>query len=70
MFAETYKFLRKFILREDDLPQVRTVVERDGYKIEADTIDLTPAEHINLICSDLGLFTTASISEGLIKLFQ
>jgi translation initiation factor 2B subunit (eIF-2B alpha/beta/delta family) len=33
-------------------------------------VDFTDPKYIHLICTDLGMFNTAEVSDGLIKMFK
>jgi translation initiation factor eIF-2B subunit alpha len=62
VFAESYKFSRSFLLNTYDIPQEYLKVDRVEpikYELNCSTVDFTDPKYIQLVCTDLGMFTTA-----------
>lgn len=72
VFAESYKFYRRFILDESSIPQEYLKLRRgetDEQEMDCTTVDFTEPKYIQLLFTDLGIFTTAEVSDGLVKMF-
>lgn len=75
--AESYKFSRLFPLGQHDLPAkpdaALTPFGDHTLPESADTLtpahDYTPAEHITLLFTDLGVLTPSAVSDELINLY-
>lgn len=72
--VESYKFARMYPLTQRDVKSLCVAASQSvaeaGVKMEAMTIDFTPAEYITLLLTDLGVLTPAAVSDELIKLYQ
>lgn len=72
--AESYKFARMYPLSQTDIPQTtRGEIESDveaSVTVRRPSVDLTPANFITLLFTDLGVLTPSAVSDELIRLYQ
>jgi translation initiation factor eIF-2B subunit alpha len=63
--VESYKFARTYPLTQEDVTSVG-----DGSDASQAAVDLTPADLVRLMFTDLGTLTPAAVSDELIRLYQ
>jgi translation initiation factor eIF-2B subunit alpha len=75
--AESYKFSRFFPLVQEDLPVAKELEFHERNKISQGVdlsmntgSDLTPGKLINLLLTDLGVFTPQAISDEMNKTYN
>jgi translation initiation factor eIF-2B subunit alpha len=70
--GESFKFVRLFPLRQDDVPAQRSHALPDVPTAIASInplLDYTPPKYITLLFTDLGVLTPSAVSDELIKLY-
>ena len=70
--GESFKFVRLFPLRQDDVPAQRSHALPDVPTAIASInplLDYTPPAYITLLFTDLGVLTPSAVSDELIKLY-
>jgi translation initiation factor eIF-2B subunit alpha len=68
--AESFKFVRMFPLKQDDLPNTEKYNSVDSSSNSHPIIDYTPPLYITLLITDLGVLTPSAVSDELIKLYM
>jgi len=71
--AESIKFVKEFPMTQSDIPdkfkyRASTIVKNLPLDQEHPIVDYTPPSYINLLITDLGIYTTSTICDELIKL--
>ena len=75
VMAESIKFVRGYPLNQSDIPdqykyRFSTLTnQKDKLSEEHPLADYTPPQYINLLITDLGVFTPAAVGDELIKLY-
>jgi len=75
VMAESIKFVRGYPLNQSDIPdqykyRFSTLInQKDKLNDEHPLADYTPPQYINLLITDLGVFTPAAVGDELIKLY-
>lgn len=72
VLAESYKFVRLYPVNQSDIPErLKYKHQLKGKSSEelVPLVDYTPPNFIDLLLTDLGPLTTASISDVLIQLY-
>jgi translation initiation factor eIF-2B subunit alpha len=73
--AESYKFSRRFPLKQRDVPSEDLVISEiaplmpRGCKQDSPKHDYTPPSCISLLITDFGVLTPAAVSDELIQLY-
>jgi len=70
ILAESFKFVRIFPANQRDLPNELSHLNLDIGPPEKALIDYTPPAYINLLLTDLGILTTAAVTDEFIKLYM
>lgn len=68
--AESFKFVRQFPLKQDDLPNEEKYATVDSGPDKHPSLDYTPPQYITLLFTDLGVLTPSAVSDELIKLYM
>ncbi|XP_064392535.1 translation initiation factor eIF2B subunit alpha-like [Halichondria panicea] len=68
--TESFKFVRVFPLKQDDLPNEEKYCCVDSSTDSHPTIDYTPPHYISLLFTDLGVLTPSAVSDELLKLYK
>lgn len=76
VLAESIKFVKEYPLNQSDIPnkfkyRSSTLKTKDSLQLaqEHPLTDYTPPEYIDLLVTDLGIFTPAAVGDELIKLY-
>jgi len=74
VMSESIKFVSMYPLNQADVPDdfkyhASTMANKKDLSDEHPLVDYTPPQFINLLFTDLGIFTPAAVSEELIKLY-
>jgi translation initiation factor eIF-2B subunit alpha len=75
VMAESIKFVKEYPLNQSDIPdkfkyRYSTLqTNKDELKDEHPLTDYTPPQFLNLLITDLGIFTPAAVGDELIKLY-
>jgi len=74
VLAESIKFVKEYPLNQSDIPnkfkyRASTLLKNMPLENEHPLTDYTPPQYIELLITDLGVFTTANIGDELIKLY-
>ena len=71
--AESHKFVRLFPLSPSDIPNEHsldfTLEDKDDELSTLPAVDFTPHQYITALITDIGVLTTNSVSEELIKIW-
>lgn len=73
--AESIKFVKEYPLNQSDIPDrfkyrySTLLTNKDELKNEHPLTDYTPPQYLNLLITDLGIFTPAAVGDELIKLY-